>query len=202
MGVFFGLVFVSSNKRKNSIYFPYNVTILISVILWTILITPIVVIAIFRTIKHFTSKKGLKDILNNSKKGLTIYSELSEFEWRHPETIFYRLCEKIKIDTKNAKVLNIPDLMDIYANLIMFTNIFWVTRQETKEEYINRHLKLVKNNPEKLSEEIATYEIGYNERMRSTFEERFDRIVKTGKGNIFEELYLGREFVFLKKEVR
>jgi hypothetical protein len=199
--IFFGLLSTFSDKRKNPIFIPYSVLVFVSRILWTILLPLMIPLIIFKIVKEFINNQDLEDALNNSKKMLAIYSELSEYEWRHPEIIFYRLCKNITTGAKDGDVINVPDLKDIWITLIAQTDVLWIVRQETEEEYVDRYSEYLLSDLEKSEEEQAAYDKKYGTETKETLKSQFKIIIENGKSDTFREFYLGREFSFLKIRV-
>lgn len=195
LAIFFYLLYDEKEKGAKS---SFSVIVWTARILWTILLPLFVPTIILKIVKRAITNKDFEDALNESKKHLAIYSELSEFEWRSPLTVLFRWCEKMSRGAEDGAELNIPSLKDIYGILILAKNILWKMRQETKEEYVVRYSSHLLQDPKKSEEEQLLYAEKYGKTITANFEKQFDLIVKHGKGDPFKEFYLGREFLFLK----
>lgn len=195
LSIFFYLLYDEKEKGAKS---SFGVIVWTTRIVWTILLPLLVTFIIFKIVKRVITNKDIEDALNESKKHLAIYSELSEFEWRSPLTVLFRLCEKMSRGAEDGAVLGIPSLKNIYGILILGTNILWKMRQETKEEYVARYSFHLLQDPKKSEEAQLLYAEKYSKTVTENFEKQFDLIVQHGKSDSFKEFYLGRDFLFLK----
>lgn len=195
LAIFFWLLCL---EKANGAKRPFSVIVWETRISWTILLPITVPLIILKVVKRILSNKDIEDALNESKKILAIYSELSEFEWRYPVMILLRMCEKASRGAEDGAVLNVPSLDDLYGALLMSIDILWQARQETREEYIARCSAHLLRDLKKDEEEQLSYTEKYGAVLIENLGEQFDLIVKHGKGNNFKEFYLGREFLFLK----
>lgn len=180
---------------------PFSIIVWETRVFWTILLPIFIPLIVLKAIKRILSNKDIEDSLNESKKLLAIYSELSEFEWRYPVMILLRMCKKASRGLESGAVINVPSLDDLYGALLMSIDILCQARQETREEYITRCSHRLLEDQRKSEEERLLYKEKYEASINETIGKQFDLIVKNGKGNTFKEFYLGREFLFLKKSI-
>ncbi len=192
--IFQGMVIIAIHAyRKESKHVPYQSIVWMVRILFTLLLPLIFIVVFFKIIKGLITDEDKEDAMRESGEMMVIHQNTSEFEYRYPHDVFWRILKNIpRVKDKYGESVPAYDLISIdkiAATFIALSGKLFETRLESKDEFVTRHLT-----GQESGSDIAV-------KLKDFYEQRYEITMEKCQGDTLKAYYMGIEILAIKKPI-